>query len=348
MNSLNSLNKILLDKKRVIVRGDLDVPIEDEKILDSSRLDAMRETLDYILLRNATVILIGHMGRPDGKFDSNLKLNPVADYLKSLNYRVTKLDAVLSSEVFSACKTAKGGEIVLLENLRFYPEEEKNDETFAKDLSSLADLYVNECFATCHREHASIVGISKFLKAYSGFRLEREIEALTKVLKNPVKPMVAILGGAKIETKLPVISRFLAISDYVLLGGKIGLSYEGDNNNKILVPVDYEGEREDIGPATINMFVNIVRLAKTIIWNGPMGKIEHKSFMNGTKELAEAIAESDAYSLVGGGDTIEALDKLKLRSKMSFVSMGGGAMLEFISGKNLPGLLALEYEKENS
>lgn len=349
MQSLNTLNKIFLEGKYVIVRGDLDVPIQDGAVSDPARLEAMRETLDYLVLRGAKVILIGHLGRPEGKVVQELRLNPVSSYLGFKGYKVTKFDSTLGAEVFSAVKEMKNGEIIIPENLRFDAREEANDATFTKDLASLGEYYVNESFSTSHRNHASIVGLPKLLKSYSGLRLDRELENLKKITENPEKPLVAIFGGVKLDTKLPVISRFLSIADYILLGGRLGLSYEGDNNYKVLVPVDYAGDMEDIGPETIKMFVNVIKIAKTVIWNGPVGKSEHKSFIEGTKAIAETIVDSGAYSLVGGGDTVAALDKLKLRDKMGFVSMGGGAMLEFIAGNTLPGLTALGfYEKKGS
>ncbi len=344
MESINLLNKILLSGKRVIVRGDIDVPIENGKVTDAARLESIRETLDYLTLRDAKVILIGHLGRPEGKVVESLRSNPVSDYFSSAGYKISKIDAILSNEVSGLVSNAPNGSIILLENLRFDPREEANDQNFAAGLASLGDLYVNECFSTSLRPHASFIGIPKFLKHFAGLRLVREVETIKRVIENADKPLVSIIGGVKLETKLPVISKLLSISDYMLLGGKLGLSYEGDNNYKVLVPVDYTGEnKEDIGLKTINMFVNTIKMAKTVIWNGPMGKFEQDEFITGTKDVAEAIIDSKAFSLVGGGDTIACLDKLGLRDKMSFVSMGGGALLEFISGKRLPGLEALGY-----
>lgn len=343
MKSINLLNKTLLEGKRVIVRGDLDCPLESGKVVDASRLEAMRETLDYLIRRGCLVVLVGHMGRPEGKVAETLRVDPIADYLKSKDYKVKKTDSVIGPDAYEALKQLQNGEILLLENLRFEKGEESNSETFAKDLSTFGDLYVNECFSAAHREHASIVAVTKFLPSYSGLRLDKEVENLSKVLKNPEKPLVAIFGGVKLETKLPAISKFLTIADYVLLGGRLGLAYEGDNNYKVLVPIDYTGENEDIGPQTISMFQNIIRLAKTVIWNGPMGKIEHHEYLIGTQEISQSIIDSTAFSVVGGGDTILALDKLGIKDKMGFVSMGGGAMLEFIEGKRLPGLIALSY-----
>lgn len=343
IHSLNLLNKTLLQDKRVLVRGDLDVPLGPaQEILDASRLEALRETLDYLTIRDAKVILMGHLGRPEGKVVADLRMDPIASYLILKGYRVLKLNIIFGSDLYQAMQTAKPGDIVLLENLRFDPREEANDEAFGRDLASYADIYINECFATSHRVHSSIIQVPKFLPPYAGFRLERELENIKRVIENYEKPLVAIFGGVKIETKIPAISKFLALSDFVILGGKLGENYEGDNNYKILVPIDYVGDnKEDIGPKTINMFKNAIGTAKTIIWNGPMGKFEDEEFMEGTRQIAKAVVDSGAFSLVGGGDTIEALDKLKLRDKMGFVSMGGGAMLEFIASGDLPGLKAL-------
>ncbi len=343
MNSINLLNKTLLENKRVIVRGDLDVPVVLGKALETFRLDAMKETLDYLTIRNAKVILIGHLGRPEGKINETLRLNPIASYFISQGYKVVKLDEILNPSVSEFIKTMQPGTILMLENLRFDPREEANDEDFAKELASYGDYYVNECFSTSHRRHASFVGIPQHLRSFAGLRLVREVENLAKVLETPEKPVVAIFGGVKLETKLPAVSRFLSIADFVLLGGRLGLSYEGDNNYKVLVPTDYIGSSEDIGPKTVNMFANVISTAKTIVWNGPMGKFEQDEFMEGTRGVCKAVVASKAFSLVGGGDTITALDKLKMLSKMSFVSTGGGAMIEFISGSVLPGLQALTY-----
>lgn len=343
MDSLNQLNKILLENKTILVRGDLDVPVVNGRIVDASRLEALRETLDYLILRGSRVVLMGHMGRPEGKVVEELRLDPVADYLRELGYGIVKVNSVLGVEVHDNLKILKPGEVLLLENLRFDPREEKNDELFSSDLASLGHEYVNESFATSHRAHASTYGITFKTKAYAGIRLCQEVENISKAIDGPRKPVVAILGGVKIETKLPVIARFLSIADYVLLGGKLGLTYEGDNNSKILVPIDYAADNLDIGEKTIPMFENVIKIAKTIIWNGPMGKFEDQNFLQGTKRIAQAVAESEAFSVVGGGDTIEALNKVGLLDKMSFVSMGGGAMLEFIAGNRLPGLEALGY-----
>jgi len=343
MKSINLLNKTLLENKRVLLRGDLDCPLENGKIVDSSRLDSIRDTLDYLVRRACKVVLVGHLGRPDGMQVDALRAKPVADYLKSVGYDVRVSQSILGPDAYESLKQLQNGQILLLENLRFDKREEENSEAFAKELSAFGDLYVNDCFSSSHRNHASFCAITKFLPSYAGLRLDKEVESLARVVSNPEKPLVAIFGGIKLETKLPAISKFLSIADYVLLGGRLGLSYEGDNNYKVLVPVDYAGDSEDIGPKTISMFQNIIRMAKTVIWNGPMGKIEHHEFLTGTREIAECIVGSKAFSVVGGGDTILALDKLNLRDKMGFVSMGGGAMLEFIEGKRLPGLVSLSY-----
>ncbi|MEK7595597.1 MAG: phosphoglycerate kinase [Patescibacteria group bacterium] len=348
MDSINLLNKILLQGKKVLVRGDLDVPIVDGRVADGSRLEAMRETLEYLVIRDAKIILIGHLGRPDGKVVELLRLDPVADYLRQLGFSVIKLNTILGPDLHANLEILTNGEILMLENLRFDKREEGNDVLFAKDLASVADLYVNECFSTSHRAHASIDGIPQYVKSFAGLRLQLEVETLSRVLVEPEAPVVCIFGGIKLETKLPVISKFLQVADYILLGGKLGIYYEGDTNNKIITPVDYVGAEEDIGPKTITMFESVIKIAKTIVWNGPMGKFENDSYFSGTLKIAQAVADSAAFSVVGGGDTIDALNKAGLMPRMKFVSVGGGAMLEFISGRILPGLEELGYyDQEN-
>ena len=233
----------------------------------------------------------------------------------------------------------------LLENLRFWPEEEENNQDFAKTLASFGDAYVNECFAASHRSHASIASIPKFLPAFAGFNLIKEIEELGKILQSPARPLVAIIGGAKLETKLPVIYNLAKVADRVLVGGR--LMFEADRRslpeNVVLAHDDIDAK--DIGEGSVQIFREVINQAKMIVWNGPMGVFEEPKYINGTRQLANSVIASGAYSVVGGGDTISALNKFGLTDKIDFISTGGGAMLEFLAGKTLPGIEVLNSSK---
>ena len=312
--------------KRVLVRADFNVPLSEQgEILDDFRIRETLPTIKYLLKREAKVILMSHLGDPGGKFVKELQLNPVAE-------RLTEL---------------LGQNVELLENLRFNPGEESNDENFAKELAQKGDIYINDAFGACHREHASIVGVPKFLPSGAGFLLEREVASLTKLKTNPEKPLVAIIGGAKVETKVRVINKISEKAKFVLISGLIGKGVVGQKitlkyPDKIVFPVDETGGGKDIGPETIRLFKEKISQAKTIFWNGPLGKIEEEEFTKGTAEIAQAIAQSKAFSVVGGGETVEFITKLSLVGKFSHVSSGGGAMLTFLSGDKLPGLEALK------
>jgi len=312
--------------KRVLVRADFNVPLSEQgEILDDFRIRETLPTIKYLLKREAKVILMSHLGDPGGKFVKELQLNPVAE-------RLTEL---------------LGQNVELLENLRFNPGEESNDENFAKELAQKGDIYINDAFGACHREHASIVGVPKFLPSGAGFLLEREVASLTKLKTNPEKPLVAIIGGAKVETKVRVINKISEKAKFVLISGLIGKGVVGQKitlkyPDKIVFPVDETGGGKDIGPETIRLFKEKIAQAKTIFWNGPLGKIEEEEFTKGTAEIAQAIAQSKAFSVVGGGETVEFITKLGLVEKFSHVSSGGGAMLTFLSGDKLPGLEALK------
>ncbi|MFH1780707.1 MAG: phosphoglycerate kinase [Candidatus Nealsonbacteria bacterium] len=311
--------------KRVLVRADFNVPLSRQgEILDDFRIRETLPTIKYLLKKEACVILMSHLGSPGGKFVKELQMKPVAERLAEL----------------------LGEKIELLENLRFNPGEESNDENFAKELAQKGDLYINDAFGVCHRVHASIVGVPKFLPSGAGFLLEREVMCLTKLGTNPEKPLVAIIGGAKVETKVRVINKISQKADYVLISGLVGKGVVGQrmalkHPKKIVFPVDETGGGKDVGPETINLFREKISQAKTIFWNGPLGKIEDEEFALGTKEIAEAIALSGAFSVVGGGETVEFIHKLGLTEKFGHVSTGGGAMLAFLSGDKLPGLEAL-------
>jgi len=362
-----------LKNKTVLVRCDFDVPLKKEtrdkrqetRITDDSRLRAAVPTIKYLLAKGAKVVLMGHLGRPGGKFVKEMSLSPVKNRLEKL---LGEKIGFISGEIPSLATLARNdGQLIMLENLRFNPGEEKNDAKFAKKLASLGDIYINEAFAVSHRSAASVDAIKKFLPSYAGLNLEQEILHLSAVLSKPQKPLVAIVGGAKIETKLPVIKQFMKTADYILVGGGVAndfLKVRGidikkslvdekylreakkilKNQKKIIIPVDWKEKDErilDIGPKTIKVYSEIIKKAKTIVWNGPMGYFEDKKFAVGTERIARAILNSKSLAVIGGGETGEAIEKMKnekLKMKNKFISTGGGAMLEYLGGKKLPGL----------
>lgn len=333
---LKTLKEAEVSGKRVLLRADLDVPIEDGKVGEDYRLKALLPTLEFLIEEEARVLVIGHAGRPEGRPDPRLSLKPVADCL-------TKL---LDKEIeFFSKPPAIGYQlsaVSMLENLRFWPGEERNDPAFAKELASLADFYVNESFAASHRAHASTFGVPKHLPAYAGLRLEREVKELEGVLEDPARPLVFILGGAKTETKAPLVPAFAKVADRILLGGLLMFERSLEKISRVIFPVDAV-ETFDIGSESVKKFTKIIRDAKTVVWNGPLGKWEDPRYASGTRGIAEELASAVAKTIVGGGDTIAALSAFGLLDKMSYVSLGGGAMLEFLAGKKLPGLTALGY-----
>ena len=345
--SMNVITNADVKGKKVLVRGDTDVKVQSSSIEDGFRLKAMVPTLKFLLQKKAKVILIGHLGRPKGKFVKELSLAPISEYLNTLDLPTHYNNIYYYSkekikEIFAG---KEQGKILLLENLRFGKGEEENNDDFARELSSLADIYVNECFATSHRKHASFVGIPKYLPSFAGLQFAKEIETLSKILENPARPLVFVMGGAKIETKIPLTKKISKIADTILLGGLLMFAKELEGMPKVRFPVD-SMRIDDIGPKSIAVFGKILKNAKTIVWNGPMGKFEEKEFAQGTKAIAELLAEKaekrEVEVIVGGGDTIAALDKFGLRDKMSFVSTGGGSMLQFLADGTLPGIEALE------
>lgn len=334
MAMLKTIESANLPGKKVILRADLDVPIAGGKVKDDYRLRALLPTLKYLLERKAKVLVIGHIGRPKGKRDLQFSLKPVPTHLsKLLGEEITFVEDV-SSGVRS--------DLAMLENLRFWPGEEKNSNAFTKKLASLGDAFVNEAFAVSHREHASIVGLAKCLPSYIGFRFAQEIKELGNVLKNPERPLVFILGGAKTETKVPLVKDFAKVADRILLGGLLMFHNELEGIPKVLFPVDAVGAY-DIGPKSVKLFLEEVRRARTIVWNGPLGKWEDEPYSKSTQMIASELAKADARTIVGGGDTIAALFAFGHLESMNYVSLGGGAMLEFLAGKKLPGLEALGY-----
>lgn len=322
--------------KKVLVRGDLDVPLQNQKIADDYRLEVMLPTLNYLIENQARIIFVGHLGRPKGQVKEELKLKPIAEWLTAKNFPVHYCD----SNCFSNQDLKIGG-IMLLENLRFDPREEENDESLALELASMADIYVNECFATSHRKNTSIVGVPKYLPSFAGLRLAEEVKTLSKVLKNPQRPLIFIMGGAKNETKIPLVKKFSKIADTILLGGTLMYAQKLEGVSKVRFPVDAV-RIDDIGPKSIKLFVEQINQAKTVVWNGPLGRFEEEEYSQGTLKIAQAIVESETFSIAGGGDTIAALNKFGLRNKIDFISTGGGAMLQFLADGGLPGIKALE------
>ena len=332
---MRSIKNVRLEGKKVLLRSDFDLPMKDKVIEDDTRLKISSKTIKFVE-KAEKVILIGHLGRPAFNEDKY-----------SLQIIKKPLQKLIDEEVSFSSYYEKipEGKIILIENLRFFPGEEGNDLDFAKKLAFLADLYVNDCFAVSHRNHASIVGIPKLLPSYAGLNLEKEVEILDPALRNPQRPLVALIGGAKIETKLPIIENLAKICDSVLIGGKLPLEILSRNYISLLKNVFIADlkERKDIDDKSIDIFVSLIKGAKTIVWNGPMGVFEEEKFSIGTKKIAKAVAESKAFSIVGGGETIAALVFFGYTSKIKHLSMGGGAMLDFLAGKELPGLKALGY-----
>ena len=386
-----SIRDIDVNGKRVLVRVDFNVPQDENlNITDDARIRASIPTIKYIQDRGARqIILMSHLGRPEGKVQEQYRLNSVAKRLEMLlDEPVKKLDDCIGNEVNKAIKKAKE-KVILLENLRFHPEEEKNDAGFAKKLASLGDVFVNDAFGTAHRAHASTEGLTHYLKSVAGLLLEKEIKYLGEALVNPERPFILILGGAKVSDKIGVIENLLPRCDCLLIGGgmtytfllatgkKIGNSkLEKDKldlakeilhkarqtGKEIVLPVDnlvvdnIEADKEgvivgeeipdgkiavDIGPKTVLLFEDKLRKAKTVVWNGPLGIFEKDAFASGTKEIARFLAELRATTIIGGGDTAAAIAKFGLEDRMTHISTGGGACLEFLEGKALPGIVAL-------
>ena len=337
---MKSVKAAKVSGKRVILRADLDLPLRQASsgqvvVSDDTRLRALLPTLKFLLENKAQVLIIGHLGRPKGKKDPKLSLEPVAEKLSELsNSEIKLIGSLEEAESFK--------KVVMLENLRFWPEEEKDDSVFAKKLASFGDLYVNDAFAASHREHASIVEIPKHLPAYAGLRLEEEVKELGSVLVKPERPLIFIIGGAKTETKKPLVPAFAKIADKVLLGGLLMFSRELERIPNVVFPIDAK-DAYDIGPKSVKFFTGIIKEAKTVVWNGPLGVWEKPRYARGTRMIAEELALLPGKTIAGGGDTIAALNASGLASKISYVSLGGGAMLEFLAGKKLPGLVALGH-----
>ena len=340
---MRSLKEANVKNKRVLVRCDFNCPLDEKgNILDDYDIERTIPTIEYLVKNQAKVILMSHLDEPGGKVVERLKLTPIQDRLfEYLDLSISKAPDSVGETVKQIIKEMLPGEILLLENLRFHKEEKENNENFSKELASLGDVFVNEAFGVCHRTHASIVGIPKYLPNFAGFLLQKEVKILSNILERPQRPLVAILGGVKASTKIPVIENFLKIADFILVGGKIALELKM-SHEKIILPEDYNQEL-DIGKKTIANFKKIIQKAGTIVWNGPMGYFEKEEFEEGTKEIALAIANSKAFKVAGGGETSLAVSKYNLKGKFNFISVGGGAMLDFLAGKKLPGLEAISF-----
>ena len=387
-----TIRDIDLKGKKAVCRVDFNVPQDKETgaITDDTRIRAALPTIEYLLENGASVILMSHLGRPKDGPDMKYTLAPVAARLEELLGKPVQFissPTVVDDAVRKAAKDLKAGEVLLLENVRFVPEETKNGEAFAKELASLGDLFVNDAFGSAHRAHSSTAGIAAYLPAVSGFLMEKEVRFLGDAVENPERPFVAILGGAKISDKIPVIENLINKVDSLIVGGgmaftflkakgyEIGTSLVDDEKVelakelmakaeakgvKILLPIDVVMADEyaedspfavynadamdparmglDIGPKTIALFSVEIARAKTVVWNGPMGVFEMKAFANGTNGVAQALAESGAVTIIGGGDSASAVKKAGLKNKMTHISTGGGASLEFLEGKGLPGV----------
>ena len=383
--------------KKVLVRVDFNVPLSKEnkgEIADDARIKAAIPTIDYLLENGACVILMSHLGRPKGEANPEFALKPVANWLENHykdKFHFFPSPEVVDDKVKEEVANLKEGEVCLIENTRFVKGETKNDESFAKELASLADIYVNDAFGTSHRAHSSNVGVASLLPSAVGLLIEKEIDIMGKALEDPEHPFVAILGGAKVSDKIGVIDNLINKVDTILIGGGMAYTFlkaqgkeigksllEEDkmdlsldlikkakaNNVEILLPIDaviadeikagaetqivdidnipVDKEALDIGPKTAEMFAEKIKNAKTVVWNGPMGVFEIKEFSNGTNEVAKALADSSAITIVGGGDSALAIEMAGLKDKITHVSTGGGASLEFLEGKTLPGIAEIE------
>lgn len=391
MKEKKSIKDFDIKGKRVLIRADFNVPLDDSlNITDDMRIKSSLPTIRYALENGGSVVLMSHLGRPKGEVKDEMRLDPVSNRLKELlGKEVTKLDDCVGANVKDAVKNSKAGDIVLLENLRFHKEETKNEPDFAKELAGLGDIFINDAFGTCHRAHASTEGVTKYLPSGSGFLVEKEIAYFERLLKNPEKPYVAILGGAKVSDKIEVLNRLMESVDTILVGGAMAYTFmrsigmnvgssklEKDKlelakeiidkaekkNVRLVLPTDHiiadrvdnsANAREitgdipdgwiglDIGKETVKKFKEILKSAKTVIWNGPVGFFEMAKFSGGTKEIAKFLADLDCTTVIGGGDTAAAVMQLGLGDKMSHISTGGGASLEYLEGKELPGIAAL-------
>lgn len=346
---MKTLRDFNFNKKRVLVRCDFNIPIDEKgDILDDFRIEQATPTINFLRQKGARVILMSHLDDPPDEVVESLRLNKIQKRLSDLlGLPVKKTDDCMGKKVEVQALEMKEGEILLLENLRFHREEREGDINFAKELSNLGEIYINEAFSACHRSHASISGVPKFLPHGAGFLLEKEIDYLDRLLKEYKKPLVAIVGGKKVETKAKFINKISEIADTVIISGLIEKEIKEKkiqikNLQKIVAPIDSVGQGLDIGPKSINLFREKIIAAETVVWNGPFGKIEDDKFSKGTTEIVKAIIESKVFSVAGGGETVEFIRKLNLFDKFSHISTGGGAMLSYLAGDKLPGIEALK------
>lgn len=335
-----------LKNKKVLLRVDFNVGIENGKTKEKFKIESVRESVDYLLKNKAKIALVSHLGRPEGKDMSEFSLGQIKDAIeKILNCKIKFIPDCIGKEVKKGLEVLLPGEILLLENVRFYPGDEINDDDFSKKLAQNFDLYINDAFSVSHRDQASISGVAKILPSFAGFHLQKEISEMEKIKNNFDRPAVAIIGGAKIETKLPVIKFFEQTYDHVLVGGIIAneaLDQKIKFSEKVKLPEDFTDNRLDMGPKTIEKYTGLIKTAKTIVWNGPTGKFEEEKYAVSTNAIMKAITESGAYSVVGGGETLEVLERNNVLDKINFVSTGGGAMLAYLAGKKMPGIEALK------
>jgi phosphoglycerate kinase len=390
--AIRRVDQIDLKGKRVFIRVDFNIPLnEKNEITDDTRILLSLPTIRFVIQARGRSILASHLGRPKGKRDPKFSLAPVAERLSRLiGKKVTLANDCIGEEVQKQIEGMREGEVLLLENLRFHPEEEKNDETFSKALASLCDVYISDAFGAAHRAHASTEGMTRYIKTVAaGFLMMKEVESLEKALVNPQKPYVAIIGGAKVSDKIAVIENLLNRVTTLLVGGGMAYTFlkargfdvgkslvendqlgfslnllsRAEGKVKFLLPSDHvaaermdaQAKRQmvrneeippdwvclDIGPETIRVFSEEIRSAKTIVWNGPMGVFEMEPFSHGTFEIAKAVANSSAFSIVGGGDSVAAVKQAGVAERISHISTGGGASLEFLEGRKLPGIEAL-------
>ncbi len=337
---MNTLKGVAVKGKRVLLRADLDIDVgKDGALVSDLRIKALLPSLAYLVANHARVIILAHWGRPKGQVVEELRLQPQFRELQKYYPDLQKATDCVGEEVEGMTRSLTDGGVLLLENLRFHSGEEANDPEFIRQLSLLGDIYVNDAFAVCHRDHASIVGLPSCLPAYAGIHLEQEVENLSRILQDPARPFVAVLSGVKAE-KVPVVSRLAQVADTILLAGTLPQDANCPKGENIITPLDGEVGL-DIGEKTINKYKEILRQAKTILWNGALGKYEDPNYERGTREIATFIANLPAYTIAGGGSTLGALSRFRLMEKINFVSTGGGSMLELLSGKCLPGLEAL-------
>lgn len=387
-NKMKTIRDINVVNKRVLVRADFNVSLDrQKKVIDDFRIRATLPTIRYLISQGAKIILIAHLGRPEGEMEE-LRLEPVQERIEELlGAKIDKAPDCIGAEVEKLAKDLSSGQVLLLENLRFYHEEEANDSNFAQALAKLGEVYVNDAFGVSHRAHASVEAITKFLPSFAGLLLEKEIQNLSRARDNPEHPLVVVIGGTKISSKIKLIQNFLGRAEDIILGGAlantvlhakgiaVGKSFVEEmtapeikkleiTDTRLHLPLDAilcpdkEGRGVhrrgpigktradelilDIGPDSEALFARIIGAARMVIWNGPMGLFEVEVFAHGTQAIAEAITRSPAFSLVGGGETVAFLERLNLIDKFSFASTGGGAMMEFLTGETLPGLVALE------